>query len=218
MRLIMIGPPGAGKGTQAESLAARFGVPHISTGDLFRMHLKAATELGRQADRYVKTGGLVPDALTEAMVWERLSQDDAREGYVLDGFPRNLAQAENFGRRLAAARTALDRAGYLQVAERELMRRLTGRWWCPECQATYQRTTTSPSDVGLCEACGAVLIQREDDRPATVTRRLRVYFEETAPLVDYYRDRGTLLEVDGNAPVDVVTQSIEERLAEGESR
>ncbi len=216
MRLIMIGPPGAGKGTQAERLAARMGMPHISTGDLFRIHLKASTELGRQAKRYVESGGLVPDALTEAMVWERLSQEDAREGYVLDGFPRNLAQAEEFQRRLEAARMGLDRAVYLRVAENELMRRLTGRWWCPECQATYQRTAASPG--GACEACGVVLIQREDDRPATVRRRLRVYFEETAPLVGYYRDRGILLEIDGNAPVDAVARSIGERLAEDESR
>ncbi len=216
MRLIMIGPPGAGKGTQAARLGDRLGVPHISTGDLFRAHLKENTELGQQAKRYVESGGLVPDELTEAMVWDRLGRDDAKNGYVLDGFPRNLAQARSFERRLNETRTALSRAVYLRVPESELMRRLTGRWWCPECHATYH--LASPAASKVCENCQTGLIQREDDRPETVKRRLRVYFEETAPLVDYYRDRGMVLEIDGGAPVDVVSRKLGQQLAEGGSR
>ena len=210
----MLGMPGAGKGTQAERLAAALGVPHISTGAIFREAVQQGTELGRQAQRYMERGELVPDELTVAMVEQRLAQPDCRPGFVLDGFPRNLAQARALDEALARLGAAIDVAINLVVPEEEAVRRITGRRVCPRCGATY-----GPADgvdgrpPERCARCGAELVQRDDDREQVVRQRLRVYQESTRPLVDYYAQRGVLAEVPGTGGVDEVAEAIRRALA-----
>lgn len=205
MNLVLLGPPGAGKGTQAARLAAHFGLAHVATGDLFRQNLREGTPLGLEARRYMEQGLLVPDSVTVAMVEARIAQPDAESGFVLDGFPRNLAQAEALDRILDGRHRRLDRVLALVVDREAIIRRLTGRWVCPSCQATYHVEFNPPRTAGVCDRCGTALVQRADDSLETVTKRLAVYDEETAPLVSFYREREILTEVDGMGTVEDVT-------------
>lgn len=214
MNLVLLGAPGAGKGTQAKRLASTLGLLHLSTGDLFRAHLSQGTELGKTARRYMEAGELVPDDVTLAMVFDRLGSPEAAQGFVLDGFPRNLAQAEAFEREMAARGQRLDLAVLLAVADPVLVERLTGRRTCPQCQATYHLVFSPPARDELCDRCGVPLVQRPDDRPETVMRRLEVYHAETAPLIAFYRRQGILREVNGEASPEAVTEALL-RIVEG---
>lgn len=206
--LILFGPPGAGKGTQAKLLEKKLGLPHVASGDLFREHLKNDTDLGQKARGYMERGELVPDDVTIAMVLERLSQPDCRDGAVLDGFPRTIEQAKALDSALEAEGKSVRRVLDLQVSRGALMERLTGRWICRDCQANYHTLFNPPRVPGRCDVCGGELYQRTDDQPETVARRLEVYFAQTRPLVDYYRERGVLVEVDGEGDIDVVHRRI----------
>jgi adenylate kinase len=208
MQIVLLGPPGSGKGTQAKVLAQELGVPHISTGDLFRQHLREGTPLGVEARQYLDAGTLVPDNVTESMVKERLLQPDALPGFILDGFPRTLGQAQHFEKMLADLGRTLTAVLYLRVRRETLMARLTGRRVCPQCGALYHVQFNPPLKTGVCNVCGAQLVHRPDDREDTVATRLQVYEEETKPLIDFYAGRGLLQEIDGELPVQVVTQSI----------
>lgn len=208
MELVLLGPPGSGKGTQAKLLADRFKIPHVSTGELFRKHRAEGTELGLLAQRYMDSGNLVPDSVTETMVKTRLSEADARPGFVCDGFPRNVAQGEHFDQMLAVLGRRLTQAIYLAVAPSIVVARLTGRRMCAGCGAVYHIRLNPPKTSGLCDVCGGTLVQRPDDREDTVIRRLEVYEDETAPLVDYYRKAGILAEIDGSQSVAGVADAI----------
>ncbi|KYH33671.1 adenylate kinase [Neomoorella mulderi] len=208
MRLVLLGPPGAGKGTQAGVISERLGVPHISTGDMFRRAIKEGTELGRQAEKYLQSGGLVPDAVTIGLVQERLSQPDCRQGFLLDGFPRTVAQAEALDAWLAGRKEKLDAVIDIEVPREELLERLTGRRVCRQCGATYHLQYNPPAEAGKCDVCGGELVQRADDTAATVSKRLDVYREQTAPLIAYYRQRGRLKEIDGSQDIAAVTRAI----------
>lgn len=208
MRIILLGPPGSGKGTQASALEARESIPHIASGDLLRANVRDHTELGRRAKPYMDGGELVPDDLILDMMAERLSEPDARQGYVLDGFPRTVAQAEALAERLERLGAQLDAVVYLNVPEAEILRRLSGRRTCPSCNAIYHVDTMPPRRAGVCDKCGAALIQRDDERPEVVRNRLEVYAEQTQPLLDYYRQRGLLREIDGMIGVENVLREI----------
>lgn len=212
MELVLLGPPGSGKGTQAKVLADRFRIPHISTGDIFRKNLSEGTELGQLARRYMDQGVLVPDDVTEAMVKDRLEQPDAKAGFILDGFPRNLAQGEHFDTMLDDLSRALTAVIYLVVRQDTLVSRLTGRRVCAQCGAVYHVVLNPPQVEGICDVCGGRLEQRRDDSRETVTKRLAVYYDETAPLVSFYQHKGLVREFDGEAPVDVVTGHIVQSL------
>lgn len=205
---MFLGPPGAGKGTQAGKLAERVGVPHVSTGDMFRAAIAAGTPMGRAAQPYVERGGYVPDEIVVGVVRERLSQDDCRGGFVLDGFPRTVPQAEALDRLLAEQGTQLDAAVHLVVDDDTVVRRLSGRRVCPACGAIYHVEADAAARAGSCPRCGAALVQRGDDAEETVRRRLQVYREQTQPLVEYYRRRGALVEVDGVGTVQEVGERI----------
>lgn len=207
MRLILLGPPGAGKGTQAQEISKRLGIPHISTGDMFREAIKAGTELGRQAERYLKDGLLVPDNVTVGLVQERLGQPDCRQGFLLDGFPRTVAQAQEFDHWLEGREQVLDAVINIEVPGSELMARLTGRRVCRQCGVTYHIRYNPPAS-GKCDVCGGELVQRTDDTEAVVSKRLAVYMEQTAPLIAYYRQRELLKEVDGSKDIPEVTRAI----------
>lgn len=208
MELVLLGPPGSGKGTQAKRLSQHFSVPHVSTGDLFRENLSQNTELGQLAKGYMAQGTLVPDDVTEAMVRDRLARPDAASGFILDGFPRNVAQAHRLAAMMDEMARGLTQVIYLKVRRGTLMARLTGRRVCPQCGALYHLLFNPPKTAGLCDKCGANLQQRDDDSEETVLRRLRVYDEETAPLVDYYRGQDLLTEFDGEHAVDQVAAAI----------
>lgn len=207
MRVIFLGPPGAGKGTQAQRAAGRWGVPRIATGDMLREAVAAGSPLGRRAKAYLERGELVPDEVVIGLVAERLDREDARKGFVLDGFPRTVLQAEALGRLLAERGVALDRVLDVEVGEEELVRRLAGRRSC-RCGASYHLQSSPPRAEGRCDACGEALVQREDDRPETVRRRLAVYRTETRPLTEYYRARGLLETVPGEGTVEEVFQAV----------
>lgn len=208
MYVILFGAPGAGKGTQAAILAEKTGLVHITTGELFREAIRQETELGKQAKPYYDRGQLVPDHLTIAMLLERLSQGDCASGCILDGFPRTLEQGAALDEALAQEGRAIDRVVYIQVPQDELLGRLSGRWNCRQCGSVYHQRFQPPRQAGRCDQCGGELYQREDDRPETVRRRLGVYFQQTAPLIDYYRVRGKLVEVDGGRPVEEVAEDL----------
>jgi adenylate kinase len=208
LRVIFLGPPGAGKGTQADDLAREWGVPHIATGDMLRDAASRGTRLGLEAKRYMDTGALVPDDVVIGLVGERLAEPDAARGAVLDGFPRTVAQAEALDRLLADRGANIDRVVFFDVSRKELLRRLTGRRVCRRCGATYHEVSAPPRVPGTCDRCGGELYQREDDREAAVAKRLDVYANQTAPLLDYYRGRGLLSPIPGEGPVKDVAATI----------
>jgi adenylate kinase len=206
MRLVLVGPPGAGKGTQAKYLARHFGIPQISTGDIFRANVAEQTELGKEAKRYMDAGDLVPDQVTIGMVRERLSQEDTGPGFLLDGFPRTVPQAEALREMLKEMGRPLDAVLELKVDDEEVVRRLSGRRTCRQCGHVWHVEFDPPTDEGRCDHCGGELFQRDDDQPETVQRRLDVYRRQTAPLADFYRDAGLLCTIDATGPVDWVTK------------
>ena len=208
MRLIFLGPPGAGKGTQARELAREWGVPQVATGEMLREAVAAGTPLGREAKRIMETGALVPDDVIVGLIAERLRQPDAAGGFILDGFPRTIGQAEALGRLLKDLGQKLDGVMYFQVAEPELLRRLTGRRLCRQCQTAFHMVSAPPRREGICDHCGGPLYQRDDDSEATVRNRLRVYEQQTAPLLDYYRHRGLLSPIDGVGSVEAIRAAI----------
>jgi adenylate kinase len=206
--LVFLGPPGAGKGTQARDLAGEWGVPQIATGEMLRAAVAAGTPLGRQAQRIMDEGGLVPDDVMVGLIAERLRQPDAASGFIFDGFPRTLGQAEALDRLLKDLGQTLDAVVYFDVAEAELIRRLTGRRLCRQCQTAFHLVSAPPRRAGVCDRCGGELYQRDDDSEATVRNRLQVYHRQTAPLLDYYRDRGQLTTVRGEGTIDAVRDAI----------
>lgn len=202
--LVLLGGPGAGKGTQAERLSEALGIPQVSTGDLFRENLKNETELGLLAKGYMEGGELVPDEVTVGMVRERLSRPDTESGAILDGFPRTVAQAEALGQLLADLGSQVGCVPYIKVPEDVLLARLAGRWTCKACGAMYHQIFGPPKVAGVCDRCGGELYQRPDDTPETQRHRIEVYFDQTAPLIDYYREKGSLVEVDGRPGIDEI--------------
>jgi adenylate kinase len=204
MYLVLLGPPGAGKGTQAERLEDALHLPHVSSGELFRENIHNETELGLLAKKYIDKGNLVPDDVTVGMVRERLMRPDCEKGAILDGFPRTQPQAEALDKMLAEMGRKLDGVLYIAVPDEELVRRLSGRWLCGQCQTPYHSTFDPPARAAVCDACGGKLYQRDDDRPETVRARLKVYRKQTAPLIDYYRQAGLLAEVDGTGDIETV--------------
>lgn len=208
MNLILLGPPGAGKGTQAALLSQRLGIPHVASGDLFREAMKKGTELGEKAQSYMERGALVPDEVTKAMIEERLKEPDCAPGVILDGFPRTLEQARALEGILAERGRKIDRVLLIQVSEGTLIERLSGRRTCRRCQANYHILFNPPQKEGVCDKCGGDLYQRSDDKEETVRRRFRVYIEETAPLIDHYRRQGLLTEIDGEQGIEGVQGEI----------
>ena len=208
LRVIFLGPPGAGKGTQAQALASEWSVPHVATGDMLREAVAAKTPLGLEAKRHMDSGGLVPDEVVIGLVGERLAQPDAKAGVVLDGFPRTVAQAEALDALFARKGLSLDRVVYFNVSRDELLRRLTGRRVCRACGRTYHLVSAPPKVADKCDACGGELYQRVDDSEATVATRLDVYQKQTSPLLEYYRGRNLLAEVAGEGPVAGVAEAI----------
>lgn len=205
MRVVLVGPPGAGKGTQAQFIASHLAVPKVSTGDIFRYNVSAGTELGRQAKSFMKRGDLVPDEVTVAMVASRLQEDDALSGFLLDGFPRNVPQAETLKKMLADWGMRLDLVLELVVDHDEVIRRLSGRRTCRKCGRVWHVAFDPPSVAGKCDECGGELFQRDDDREETIRHRLEVYEQQTQPLISYYADEGILLGIDATGPVEDVT-------------
>ena len=206
--IVMLGAPGAGKGTQAALISQETGLPHVSSGDIFRENLKNQTELGVEAESYMSKGELVPDGLTIAMIRERLSRPDCGSGAVLDGFPRTPAQAQALDEMLAEFQGKVDVVPYIKVDESVLIERLTGRWTCRAKGHIFHEKFNPPRQPGLCDIDGSELYQREDDRAETVAHRIRVYLEQTAPLIEYYRQQGLLDEIDGDQPIEQVTQDL----------
>lgn len=214
MKVVMLGAPGAGKGTQAKKIAAKYSIPHISTGDIFRANIKNGTELGKKAKTYMDQGLLVPDELVVDLVVDRVNQEDCANGYVLDGFPRTIPQAEALTKALAGQGQKLDYAIDVDVPDENIVRRMCGRRACVGCGATYHLEYAPPKQEGICDTCGGELILRDDDKPETVTKRLGVYHEQTQPLIDYYTNAGILKRVDGTVDIDEVFQAITEILGE----
>ncbi|MBM7096637.1 MULTISPECIES: adenylate kinase [Alteribacter] len=209
MNLILMGLPGAGKGTQADKIVEKYGVPHISTGDMFRAAIKGGTELGLKAKSFMDAGNLVPDEVTVGIVKERLAKDDCKKGFLLDGFPRTVAQAEALEEILAELDRQLDHVVYIKVPEEDLFKRLTGRWVCPTCGTTYHEIFNPPKEAGKCDKDGSELIQREDDKPETVEKRLQVNLEQTQPLIDFYENKGYLRNVDGKQDIQNVFEDLD---------
>ncbi|KAB8127649.1 adenylate kinase [Gracilibacillus oryzae] len=212
MNLILMGLPGAGKGTQAEKIVEKYQIPHISTGDMFRSAIKEGTELGQKAKSFMDEGSLVPDEVTIGIVEERLGKSDCETGFLLDGFPRTIAQAEALDQLLSKMNKSLDYVLYVDVDKNELVERLTGRRICPTCGATYHVKFNPPKQEGICDKDGTELIQREDDQPGTVKNRLEVNIEQTQPMLDFYSDKGSLVTIDGSQQIDKVFQDIDEKL------
>jgi adenylate kinase len=197
MKIIMLGAPGAGKGTQAKMIADKYSIPHVSTGDIFRANIKNGTELGMEAKRYMDQGQLVPDELTVKILLDRVAQDDCKNGYVLDGFPRTIPQAEVLDEALTKLGDSIDYAINVDVPDENIINRMSGRRACVACGATYHIVHIPTKVEGICDRCGAELILRDDDKPETVKKRLDVYHTQTQPLIDYYTAKGVLKEVDG---------------------
>ena len=214
MKLIMLGAPGAGKGTQAKRIAAKYGIPHISTGDIFRANIKNGTELGKKAQTYMDQGLLVPDELVCDLVVDRIQQSDCEKGYVLDGFPRTIPQAEALTAALEKLGTSIDYAINVEVPDENIHRRMGGRRPCLSCGATYHIEFNPTKKEGTCDVCGAETVLRDDDKPETVQKRLDVYHAQTQPLIDYYTKAGKLAEVDGTQNMDDVFAAIVDLLGE----
>ena len=208
MKIIMLGAPGAGKGTQAKKIAEKYQIPHISTGDIFRANIKNGTELGKKAKTYMDQGLLVPDELVCDLVVDRVKQEDCKNGYILDGFPRTSPQAESLDEALGQMGESLDYAINVDVPDEHIVNRMSGRRACVGCGATYHMVYAPTKKEGVCDVCGAELILRDDDKPETVQKRLSVYHEQTQPLIDYYKGKGILKDVDGTKDMDVVFQAI----------
>lgn len=208
MKIIMLGAPGAGKGTQAKKIAAKYGIPHISTGDIFRANIKNGTELGQKAKTYMDQGLLVPDELVVDLVVDRVNQEDCTSGYVLDGFPRTIPQAEALDKALAELDQKVDYAINVEVPDENIVNRMGGRRACVGCGATYHVEFNPTKTEGVCDICGEKLILRDDDKPETVKKRLNVYHEQTQPLIEYYGSAGVLREVDGTVDMDDVFAAI----------
>jgi adenylate kinase len=202
MKIIMLGAPGAGKGTQAKQIAGKYNIPHISTGDIFRANIKNNTELGQKAKTYMDQGLLVPDELTCDLVVDRIQQDDCVNGFVLDGFPRTIPQAEALENALAKLNESMDFAIDVDVPDENIVNRMSGRRACLKCGATYHIVSIPPKKEGVCDNCGSELVIRDDDKPETVQKRLNVYHEQTQPLIDFYSKKGILKSVDGTQPMD----------------
>ncbi len=197
MKIIMLGAPGAGKGTQAKMIAEKYSIPHVSTGDIFRANIKNGTELGKQAKEYMDAGKLVPDELTVRILLDRVAQDDCKNGYVLDGFPRTIPQAEVLEDALNKLGDKIDYAVNVDVPDENIVRRMSGRRACLKCGATYHIEHIPPKQEGICDTCGSELVLRDDDKPETVLNRLKVYHDQTQPLIDFYTERNVLKTVDG---------------------
>jgi adenylate kinase len=205
VRLVLVGPPGAGKGTQAQFISSNLSIPKISTGDIFRYNVSTGTELGRQAKAFMDKGDLVPDEVTIGMVSSRLQEDDAQVGFLLDGFPRNVPQAETLKKMLAEWDTRLDIVLELVVDDDEVVRRLSGRRTCRKCGRIWHVVFDPPARQGICDECGGELYQRDDDQEDTIRHRLEVYQQQTRPLIAFYADEGTLLGIDATGPVEEIT-------------
>lgn len=208
MKIIMLGAPGAGKGTQAKKIANKYGIPHISTGDIFRANIKNNTELGKKAKEYMDQGLLVPDELTLSLIMDRFSQADCENGYVLDGFPRTIPQAEALTNALKEAGEAIDFAINVEVPDENIVARMSGRRACVNCGGTYHVVFNPTKIDGVCDTCGGELVLRDDDKPETVAKRLNVYHNQTKPLIDYYAKLDVLKEVDGTKEVSEVFEDI----------
>ncbi len=208
MYLILMGLPGAGKGTQAEMIKAKYNIPHISTGDMFRQAIKEGTELGKKAKAYMDEGALVPDEVTNGIVEERLAKSDCDNGFLLDGFPRTIPQAEALEAITKKLNKQIDYVIQVDVPAEKLIERLTGRRVCPSCGATYHVINKPPKTEGVCDNCGTELVQRDDDKEETVQKRLEVNIEQTQPLLDFYKEKGVLVTVDGDQPIDKVFEDI----------
>ena len=214
LRTILLGPPGAGKGTQAEKIVEKYGIPHISTGDIFRENIKQGTELGKRAQEYMNRGELVPDDLVIEIATDRLLADDCKNGFLLDGFPRTVRQAEKLDEFLSARGGKIDKVIDIAVGKEELMIRLTGRRVCKNCGASYHVVNVPPKKEGVCDKCGGPLIQRDDDVAQTVANRIEVYEAQTKPLIDYYEKAGNLVRIDGTTGLNNVFADIVKALGE----
>ena len=208
MKIIMLGAPGAGKGTQAKMIAEKYDIPHISTGDIFRANIKNGTELGKKAKEYMDKGQLVPDELTVEILLDRVAADDCKNGYVLDGFPRTIPQADVLDKELTKLGDKVDFAINVDVPDENIVRRMSGRRACLKCGATYHIEHIPPKKEGICDKCGSELVQRDDDKPETVQNRLSVYHEQTQPLIDYYNKKNILKSVDGTKDMQEVFSDI----------
>ena len=208
MKIIMLGAPGAGKGTQAKMIAEKYGLPHISTGDIFRANIKNGTELGKEAKEYMDKGLLVPDELTVRLLLDRVAQDDCKNGYVLDGFPRTIPQAEVLDEKLSELGEKVDYAINVDVPDENIVNRMSGRRACLNCGATYHIVSIPPKKEGICDVCASALVLRDDDKPETVQNRLKVYHDQTQPLIDFYEKKGVLRSVDGTLPMEEVFAAI----------
>ena len=214
MKIVMLGAPGAGKGTQAKMIAEKYGIPHVSTGDIFRANIKNGTELGKEAKQYMDQGKLVPDELTVKILLDRVAQDDCKNGYVLDGFPRTIPQANVLDEALTKLGDKIDYAVNVDVPDDNIINRMGGRRACVACGATYHIVYNAPKTEGICDVCVKELIIRDDDQPETVKNRLKVYHDQTQPLIDFYEGKGVLKSVDGTADMKDVFAAIVEILGE----
>lgn len=214
MKIVMLGAPGAGKGTQAKMIAEKYSIPHVSTGDIFRANIKNGTELGKEAKQYMDQGKLVPDELTVKILLDRVAQDDCKNGYVLDGFPRTIPQANVLDEALTKLGDKIDYAVNVDVPDENIINRMGGRRACVACGATYHVVYNAPKTEGICDVCGKELIIRDDDQPETVKNRLNVYHEQTQPLIDFYEEKGVLKSVDGTVDMKDVFAAIVEILGE----
>ena len=214
MKIVMLGAPGAGKGTQAIKIADKYDIPHISTGDIFRANIKSGTELGQKAKSYIDKGELVPDEVTIGMLLDRIAQDDCKNGYVLDGFPRTIPQAESLTEALKSQGDQIDFALNIDVPDEAIIERMSGRRACPKCGATYHIVYAAPKTENICDKCGTELIIRSDDKPETVKDRLNVYHQQTEPLIAYYKTAGVLREVDGTQELPKVFEDVVAILSE----